>query len=108
MEVIAAPRSRINAAPGDGKPIRPRESPSSKTPQQPPREEVATVLKLLFEPADEQEEQQGKQLEGLRALIKTCGSSESQQVVGALLEGFGSAGELLAVADVAVEVEVSY
>ena len=68
------------------------------------------LLALLFGElrADERQVQPQKmQLELLRTLLKTCGSSEAQRLVGALLEGFGSAGELLAAAAVAVEVEVN-
>ena len=69
------------------------------------------LLALLFGDlrADERQKVQPQkmQLELLRTLLKTCGSSEAQRLVGALLEGFGSAGELLAAAVVAVEVEVN-
>ena len=70
------------------------------------------LLALLFGDlrADERQKVQPQkmQLELLRALCTTVtASSDAQRLVGALLEGFGSAGELLAAAAVAVEVEVN-
>lgn len=101
---------RINV--GDGKASaaelsQNRVSTSGVTPNKPPLE-VSKVLSLVFSDGREDEQicSDQKQLEVLRALFKACSSSDSTRVVGALLEGFGSTGELLVCSAAAIECEV--